>query len=73
MPTQSIASKKINSAATVMLSQNEIELKSLKGKSGDSLSAKLPSNDATVSAETTTIKGKQTIVTTFSTLCNQFD
>lgn len=51
MPTQSVPLKKM----TMPLSQNEIELKSLKGKSGDSMSAKLPS---TVAIETTTIKGK---------------
>lgn len=59
VPTQSITSKKQNSSPTITLSQNEIELKSLKRKLGDSVSAKLQSNDATVTVETTTIKGKQ--------------
>lgn len=42
---------------TVTLSQNEIELKSLKGKSADFAGAKL-SSIATTVVETTTIKGK---------------
>ncbi|XP_055309606.1 uncharacterized protein LOC129573258 [Sitodiplosis mosellana] len=72
VPAQSVALKKVNNAAMVTLSQNEIELKSLKRKSGDAVSAKLPSNDATVAVETTTIKAIAVPMKNATMHCSRF-
>lgn len=71
-----ITLKKVN-VPTVTLSQNEIELKNLKGKSStDTVGVKLTlKNDATATAElvpvkpieSTTIKGKKTVANTILT------
>lgn len=59
-PLPIVSTKKPNNAPIAAMSQNEIDLKSLKGKSSESIagSAKLLANDATAATITTTIKSK---------------